>query len=126
MENGMPIDLYDISIFEAAGLIGVGLYVGAYGLLQFSALRYGAATFTALNLCAASMVAVSLIEHFNLASALIQGMWIVMSLVGLARHALTPRPQLELVRAPVGAQPPRVSVRNSEKASQDLRSAVSR
>jgi hypothetical protein len=126
METAMPPTLADISAYEVAGLVGVGLYVSAYGLLQFSALRYGAASFTALNLCAAALVAVSLVEDFNLASALIQGMWIVMSLVGLARHALTPRPRVTLVRRAPQSQSPRRAPRKSENASQDLRSASSR
>jgi hypothetical protein len=106
-----------LSLYEAAGLLGVALYVTAYGLLQFSALRYGHTTFTALNLCAASLVAVSLVEDFNLASALIQGMWIAMSIVGLGRRLATRRVRVEPVRRAPDRRAPRVAVSNVHKVA---------
>ena len=127
----MPATLAQISPYEAAGLLGVCLYVTAYALLQFRALRYGAVCFTVMNLCAAGLVGVSLVEDFNLASALIQGMWILMSLVGLARALLwPPRDAVDLVRpggaaGPRASQEPSRSSRKPVKASQELWSARS-
>ncbi|MEO0820107.1 MAG: cyclic nucleotide-binding domain-containing protein [Pseudomonadota bacterium] len=68
------------------GLFGVGLYLGAYFLLQIGAIRGQTYTYAALNLVAASCVLFDLyLQDFNLASALIQISWIVISLIGILR-----------------------------------------
>lgn len=77
----------DYSIWSASGLLGVALYLLAYGGLQLGLLRGSSLTYTVMNLLAASAVLFSLYEAFNLSSALIQIFWIVLSLVGLARLA---------------------------------------
>lgn len=76
-----------LTIWSAAGLLGVAIYLVAYGALQFGLIRGRSVTYTALNLAAACAVLVSLTEAFNLSSALIQVSWILLSLVGLGRMA---------------------------------------
>ncbi len=76
-----------VTIWSAAGLFGVALYLVAYGALQFGLIRGRSVTYTILNLVAACAVLASLTEAFNLPAALVQMSWIALSLAGLARMA---------------------------------------
>lgn len=73
------------TMFELAGLIGVILYVGAYAALQLGFLRGNGYSYALANLLASALVLVSLLTSFNLSSAIIQMMWVVISTAGLAR-----------------------------------------
>ncbi|MEM1287747.1 MAG: cyclic nucleotide-binding domain-containing protein [Pseudomonadota bacterium] len=68
-----------------AGLGGIFLYVLAYGLLQLGYLRSDTFTFCLLNAFAGICVLFSLSEAFNLYSAIVQLIWIALSIAGLAR-----------------------------------------
>ncbi len=72
--------------FEAAGFLGVALYLGSYAALQFGWIRGSGYTYTLLNLAAASCILFSLLASFNLWSAIIQISWITLSVIGLARY----------------------------------------
>jgi len=69
--------------YDAIGIAGFGLYVLNYSLLTFQRLRAEQVSYFVLNWLAASMVLVGLFNAFNLASALIQIFWIVISTVGI-------------------------------------------
>lgn len=68
-----------------AGIAGVALYLASYGLLQAGILRGASYAYAVLNLVAAALLLVSLTADWNLASALIQISWIVISLAGILR-----------------------------------------
>ena len=72
----------DIEWHNVIGVSGAILYVISYALLQFDHIENDN-TYSVLNLAAATMVLVSLLHAFNLASALIQVIWIVISISGL-------------------------------------------
>ncbi|MEP2533314.1 cyclic nucleotide-binding domain-containing protein [Shimia sp.] len=72
-------------IFEIAGLIGVGFYLGSYALLQAGVLKGNGYAYAGLNLAAASLVLVSLFNGWNLWSAIIQASWITISIIGMTR-----------------------------------------
>jgi len=78
-------------ILEAAGLLGVILYVGAYAALQSGLPRSNGYTYATANLAAAALVLLSLTSDFNLSAAISQIIWIVLSVVGLARMAVLER-----------------------------------
>ena len=93
----LPPELYD-----AIGVAGFGLYVLNYSLLTFHKLRSEQISYFAINWLAASMVLVGLINAFNLASALIQIFWIVISSVGMVirlRKKTAIEPSFETHRA---------------------------
>jgi len=71
-------------VFDALGVIGFGLYVINYALLTFQKVQSSEVKYFAINLLAASLVLLSLMSTFNLASALIQGFWIVISGLAIA------------------------------------------
>lgn len=72
-------------VADISGFTGVVLYLASYALLQNGRLRQDSATYSWLNLLAASLVLISLANEFNLASAVIQLSWILISLCGLHR-----------------------------------------
>ncbi|WP_299151261.1 hypothetical protein [uncultured Tateyamaria sp.] len=70
-------------VFEAVGVVGFALYVMNYGFLTFHWLSSHSRMYFAINIVAALCVLSGLAVSFNLASALIQIFWVVMSSVGL-------------------------------------------
>ncbi len=74
---------------DLAGLIGVGLIVFAYLLLQLNKLPSSAPSFSLLNAIGALLVIVSLIFDFNLAAFLMEAFWFLLSLFGLLRPILS-------------------------------------
>ena len=80
----MELSLTDIT--QAVGIIGFIFYMLSYFLLLFGKLKGTDNTYILMNMVAASCVLFSLMNHFNLASALIQIFWIVVSIAGLVRY----------------------------------------
>ena len=75
------------NIYDAVGLLGVCFYIASYSALQFGKLDGNSVAYCVLNGSAASLVLVSLLfSDFNLASAIIQIVWITVSLCGLYRY----------------------------------------
>lgn len=98
-------------LFSALGLIGVCLYLTAYLGLQTGQLRGGTVPHTSLNLVAASCVLLSLTQNFNLSAAIIQIIWLMISIFGLSRiwylHRTTRLSSEEV--AMISARMPRMS-----------------
>jgi hypothetical protein len=93
--------LMDLNIYQITGLAGFFVYLFAFGAVQFDWLNGNSAFYSACNILAASLVAVSLIADFNLASALIQGSWIMIGAVGLIvrlRRPVAQRAQFQSTR----------------------------
>jgi hypothetical protein len=79
-------------VFDAIGIAGFGIYVLNYGLLTFKRIGSETTTYFVLNWFAATAVLIGLTTSFNLASALIQIFWIVISTVAIIirlRHSKT-------------------------------------
>ncbi len=72
-----------VGLYESVGVAGFVCYIAAFGAVQLGLMDGNRLSYTLLNLLAACLVGISLIAEFNLASALIQGSWIVISLIGL-------------------------------------------
>ena len=77
------------TLFDVVGLLGVLVYISSYGALQLGRLNGHSLLYSALNAIAATLVLISLYKDFNLASALIQVVWITVSVVGATRLILT-------------------------------------
>ena len=73
------------NFYDVVGLLGVVFYVASYSALQFGKLDGNSAFYCILNGLAATLVLISLSKDFNLASAIIQIVWITVSLCGLFR-----------------------------------------
>ena len=78
------IDVARPEFFEIIGVAGFGLYVMNYTLLTFHKLHSHDALYFAINLVAAACVLAGLLVSFNLASALIQLFWVIISTAAIA------------------------------------------
>lgn len=95
-----------IGPLHLAGVLGFIIYLLAFGKVQFGQMDGNSVTYSLCNVVAASLVAVSLIAEFNLSSALIQGSWIVIGLVGLSKRLFANRSQNSQTRVcPVAQEP---------------------
>ncbi len=73
---------------QMAGVVGTLLYIGSYFLIQLGKIDVPGYKYSFMNVAAASLVGISLLYEFNLASALIQISWILISFVGIFRLLL--------------------------------------
>ena len=80
-----------MSLFDAAGLVGVALMLGAYAAAQLRWLDPVKTPALLMNLAGASLVMASLINRFNLAAFVMEAAWAVVALFGLLRLAFTRR-----------------------------------
>ena len=71
------------NVLETIGVLGFCLYVLNYTLLTLHRVTSHSTTYFIINLAAASMVLLGLSNSFNLASALIQMFWIVISITAI-------------------------------------------
>ena len=79
--------------FDAIGIAGFGLYVFNYGLLTFQRIGSETTVYFAINWLAATFVLIGLTTSFNLASALIQIFWIVISTIAIIIRLRQPKAQ---------------------------------
>jgi hypothetical protein len=77
----------DVSFYDMVGLIGVSMYVVAYTGVQLGVINGNSLGYTCLNGFAAGCVLFSMVDAFNLSGALVNGLFLTFSLVGLARKA---------------------------------------
>ncbi len=75
-----------VGSLQLIGLLGFLVYMLAFSWVQIGWMDGNGAKYSLCNVLAASLVAVSLIAEFNLSSALIQGSWILIGLVGLVKR----------------------------------------
>lgn len=71
---------------ELLGLAGAALYAGGYLLAAYDRLPSQSPLYYLTKLVAAGLVLFSLTESFNLAAAVIQVFFVVISLIGIFRH----------------------------------------
>ena len=77
-----------LNLAQAIGVAGFFVYLLVFGAVQFEFMDGNGSAYTLGNIIAASLVGVSLTVDFNLASALIQGSWILIGLGGLIHRFL--------------------------------------
>jgi hypothetical protein len=74
-----------VSLFDAIGILGVGLTLIAYLLLQTERLGSRTRAYSALNLFGSAAILMSLAFDFNISAAIMEGCWAIISLYGLAK-----------------------------------------
>ena len=74
-----------MNLHDLIGLVGVLLIAGTYLGLQLEKIEPRGLPYSLLNAVGASLVLISLASEFNLSAALIEGFWLLISLVGLVR-----------------------------------------
>jgi hypothetical protein len=79
------------AFFNAAGILGAALYLGAYAGLNFGLIRGEGYLYPVLNLFASGAMLISLAAWFNPFTAFIEIAWALISLFGIARLWLITR-----------------------------------
>lgn len=79
------------SMHTIAGLLGAAVTICAYLALQLGLLRGQGYYYAGLNALGAGLVLFSLQEAFNLSSAIMQSIWIGVSVVGIGRYYILTR-----------------------------------
>lgn len=72
---------------DLAGLVGTALILGTYAATIAGRADPRRAPALTGNLAGASGILVSLAQDFNLSAAIVEGVWAVIALIGLARLA---------------------------------------
>ena len=70
---------------DILGTIGVGFIIVMYAMLQLGKISAERPAFSAFNAIGAVFILVSLTYEFNLSAALMEGIWLAVSLYGLWR-----------------------------------------
>lgn len=91
------------------GLLGFGLYVVNYVLLTTHRVQSHQCRFFAVNMVAAACVLISQLASFNLPATLIQGFWIVLSLIAILKRLRLRRGQLQAANTVAPPPVPRQS-----------------
>jgi hypothetical protein len=74
-----------LEFHDIVGAVGVALIVAMYLLLQGGRIAATQPWFSVLNALGSALILVSLFYEFNLAAAIIEVFWLLISLYGLVR-----------------------------------------
>ncbi len=77
---------------DILGTIGVGFIIVMYAMLQLGKISAERPAFSAFNALGAVFILISLTYEFNLSAALMEGVWLVVSLYGLLKALSSRRP----------------------------------
>ncbi|MEM9046654.1 MAG: hypothetical protein AAGC81_18390 [Pseudomonadota bacterium] len=79
------------NLYDTVGLIGVALYVVAYMGVQIGQIDGNRLLYTSLNGVAAGCILFSMLGAFNLAGALVNGLFMIFSVIGALRITVRAR-----------------------------------
>ena len=77
---------------DILGTIGVGFIIVMYAMLQLGKISAERPAFSAFNALGAVFILISLTYEFNLSAALMEGVWLLVSLYGLWKALSSRRP----------------------------------
>ena len=75
----------DLAWYDVVGTLGVLLILIAYGGLQFGWMRPEIFAYSVINGLGAALILISLIFEFNFSAFLIESVWLVISIYGMAK-----------------------------------------
>lgn len=76
----------NLTIVDAVGSFGALIVVAAYFATQMRLMNSDDLAFPLINLLGSVLIVYSLLQNFNLASMLIEGFWIIISIIGIFQH----------------------------------------
>jgi hypothetical protein len=77
-----------MSLFDIAGLFGVGIVLAAYAAATVGRLDPKGAPSLAINFTGSGLILLSLTQTFNLSAAIVEAAWSLIALAGLVRIGL--------------------------------------
>ena len=75
-----------ITLIDIIGLTGVAIILVTYFLLQIEKITSTSLGYSLLNILGSALIMVSLSINWNLASAVIEAFWIMISLIGVYKY----------------------------------------
>ena len=75
-----------ITLIDIIGLTGVAIILVTYLLLQIEKITSTSLGYSLLNILGSALIMVSLSINWNLASAVIEAFWIMISLIGVYKY----------------------------------------
>jgi membrane-associated HD superfamily phosphohydrolase len=82
----MELDLHFIS--DAVGIVGVGVVIISYFLIQIEKITISSSIYLYSNFFGSIMLLFSLFYHWNLASVIIEILWLLISFFGIIRFKI--------------------------------------
>ena len=82
----MTAVLDNLTIVDAIGSFGALAVVAAYFATQMRMMNSDDLAFPVINLLGSILIVYSLVHNFNLASMLIEGFWILISIIGIIQY----------------------------------------
>jgi len=79
--------------YDILGTLGVAFIVAAYAAVQSGKWASSRLSYSVVNLVGAILILISLTYNFNLASVIIEGFWILISLWGILNWFKSRRPE---------------------------------
>jgi len=76
----------DLSLTDLIGILGVFIIIVAYMLLQLEKMVTQDLSFSVLNTLGALLVIISLLYDWNLASFLMESIWMLISMYGILKY----------------------------------------
>ncbi len=76
----------ELALSDLIGIIGVFVTIVAYMLLQLEKMAAKDLSFSALNTLGALLIIISLLYDWNLASFLMEAIWMLISLYGILKY----------------------------------------
>ncbi len=75
-----------LTFVDLIGSFGALIVVAAYFATQMRVMNSEDLAFPVVNLIGSVLIVFSLLQNFNLASMLIEGFWIIISVIGIIQH----------------------------------------
>lgn len=82
----MALDIYLIS--DIVGILGVGLVIMAFFLIQLEKITTRSSTYLYSNFLGSVMLLFSLYYHWNMASIVIEILWLLISIYGIVKFKI--------------------------------------
>jgi hypothetical protein len=70
-------------LFDVIGMLGVAMILVTYAMIQLDRVDVKSIIYSSLNALGAGLILVSLVIDFNLSAFMIEGCWMLISLVGI-------------------------------------------
>ena len=78
----------NFTFYDLLGTLGVALILLAYLLLQIDKLKSSDLLFSLMNAAGSGLILLSLYFDFNFPSFLVEGVWLVISTIGIIKYFL--------------------------------------
>ena len=91
--NKLTVNQMNFEFHDIVGSVGVAMIVSCFFLLQLDKMDAEKLSYSVINLFGAILILISLSMEFNLSAALMQSVWVIISLIGIYRYCRSKKRQ---------------------------------